>query len=242
MRWLTIGLCALALGAAPPRSFDYTRINRPLVKEPAYQSRVPQYGLLLFGPEARLRVWVVLDGDTIYLDRNGDGDLTGKEKRFAKPADWRGVELADPDGKTRYRIEGVGVYRETKPSRTSLLVNVAVQGPGVSYRQYCDLNVKPRPREACIAHFHGPLTAGPRTLSWKVPPGLNLVTGDKPTDLNAVVGTMSAKHGCWVVARSHNGDRSAFAKGVCPVVEIEFPPKAPGGPAVKKRYLLDKFC
>ena len=242
MRSLMIGLCALALGAAPPRALDYGRIDRTLVKEPAYQSRAPLYGVLLFGREARLRVWVVADGNTIYLDRNGDGDLTGKDERFAGPADWRNVELADPDGKTRYRIEGAGVHRQTNPTRTWLNVNVEVKAPGVTYRQYCDLEMRPRPREACIAHFHGPLTAGPRTINWKVPSGLTLVTGDKPTDLNAVVGTMSPKHGCWVVVRSDNGNKYAFAEGVCPVVDIEFPAKAPGGPAVKKRYKLDKFC
>ena len=33
-------------------------------------------------PLAKVRVWVVLDGKTVYLDRNGDGDLTGKDERF----------------------------------------------------------------------------------------------------------------------------------------------------------------
>jgi hypothetical protein len=53
---------------------------------------------------------------------------------------------------------------------------------------------------------------------------------------------MSAEFGCWVVVRSHVGNKSDFPEGVCPVVEVEFPPKGPGGPAVKKRYQLDKFC
>src|SRR5204862_2421022 len=47
----------------------------------------PQYALLVFGPEAKLRVWVVIDGDTVYVDRNGNGDLTeaGEKLRLSAP-------------------------------------------------------------------------------------------------------------------------------------------------------------
>ena len=41
-----------------------------------YQSKSPKYALLIFGPEARTRIWLVLDGTTLYVDRNGNGDLT----------------------------------------------------------------------------------------------------------------------------------------------------------------------
>jgi hypothetical protein len=49
---------------------DYDKVERRLTKEPAYQTKIPKYALLLFGPKARLRVWVVLDGETLYVDRN----------------------------------------------------------------------------------------------------------------------------------------------------------------------------
>ena len=35
-----------------------------------------------FGPNAEARVWVVIDGDVLYLDRNGNGDLTEPGERF----------------------------------------------------------------------------------------------------------------------------------------------------------------
>jgi hypothetical protein len=75
-----------------------------------------------------------------------------------------------------------------------------------------------------------------------VPKDLALVTGDKPTDLSGHAGTMNAEHGCWVVVRSQDGDKSAFPKGAFPVVDVEFPPKAPGAAAVRKRYVLEQFC
>ena len=45
-----------------------------------------------------------------------------------------------------------------------------------------------------------------------------------------------------MVVRSHVGDKSAFPAGVHPVVDVEFRAKTAGGPPVKKRYTLDKFC
>ena len=50
-------------------------IDRKIAKEPAYQSK-PKYCLLVFGQEAKTHVWLVQDGDTLYVDRNGNGDLT----------------------------------------------------------------------------------------------------------------------------------------------------------------------
>lgn len=241
MRPLLIGFCVVLLTAADAPAVDYAKIDRSLSKEPAYKSKSPKYGLLLFGPDAKLRVWLVLDGETLYLDRNGDGNLTAANKRFAKASDCNDIEIADPDGRTRYVIENVSEHSEGKPARRFLDVGVTIKGP-VEYRQYCGLELKDSPRDAAIAHFNGPLGIGPRTINWKAPPGLSLVTGDKPADLYAMVGTMSAKYRCWVVARSHNGDKSAFPKGVHPVVDIEFPPKKPGEASVKRRYALDGFC
>jgi hypothetical protein len=57
-------LLTLALIAAP-------------AKEPGYAGK-PQY-LGLQSGEAR--AWLVLDGETLYVDRDGDGDLTGPTKK-----------------------------------------------------------------------------------------------------------------------------------------------------------------
>src|ERR1700724_3146257 len=71
----------LASGAsASAWAADLTKIDRTIAKEPAYKSK-PKYCLLVFGPEAKSRVWLVLDGDVLYVDRNGNGDLTEKGER-----------------------------------------------------------------------------------------------------------------------------------------------------------------
>ena len=44
---------------------DLTKIDRSIRKEPPYHTMAPKYCLLAFGPEAKYRIWLVLDGDTL---------------------------------------------------------------------------------------------------------------------------------------------------------------------------------
>src|SRR3954465_7111954 len=94
MRLASLIALPLAVGVAAAPAADLTRIDRTLKKEPVYQSKSPKYGLLVFGPKAETRVWLVLDiGDELaagdgsktflYVDRDGDGDLTGLGKKVA---------------------------------------------------------------------------------------------------------------------------------------------------------------
>ena len=75
-------LILLGLGVAHAGAVDLAKIDRSIRKEPVYQSNDPKYCLLAFGPEATVRVWLVLDGDVLYVDRNGNGDLTEPDERI----------------------------------------------------------------------------------------------------------------------------------------------------------------
>lgn len=83
MRPLVAVCLALALGRAS--AADLGKVERATTKEPAYAAK-PLYCLLVFGPEAKERVWLVIAGDVAHIDRNGDGDLTAAGERFALPA------------------------------------------------------------------------------------------------------------------------------------------------------------
>jgi hypothetical protein len=93
---------ALMFGPASAHAVDLSKVDRTIKKEPAYKGK-PRYCLLVFGPEAKERVWLVLDGDTLYVDRNGNGDLTEKGERFELPryparhfpTQLRGVEVGE---------------------------------------------------------------------------------------------------------------------------------------------------
>jgi hypothetical protein len=72
--------------ASPAVSADLSALDRQIKKEPVYSGK-PRYCLLVFGPAARDRVWVVQDGDTLYVDRNGNGDLSESGKRVPAAKD-----------------------------------------------------------------------------------------------------------------------------------------------------------
>lgn len=106
--WLSLAI--LHLAAVPP--VELSSIERSLRREPVYQSKAPHYALLVFGPRAEHRCWLVVDGDRLDLDRNGNGDLTeaGECLRCSQvlgigPGAQRWFEGGDillPDGQAKY--------------------------------------------------------------------------------------------------------------------------------------------
>jgi hypothetical protein len=247
--WM-MGLCVLVTAITPAAAADLSKIDRTIRKEPEYKDK-PKYTLLVFGPEAKTRVWVVQDGETLYVDRNGDGDLTGKDERFTL-ASLNGnrnsygslkdcnIEIRDPDKQTRYLITSISIFPEdhNKPTeKPHLMVNVDIKGR-LAYRQYCDAKLGDKPDNAAIAHFHGPLTIEPRKINWKLMPELSrLPLGDPAGDIYAVVGTMDAERGCWVVVRSED-----LPKDLHPTVEVEYPARKSEDASIKKRYRLEQRC
>src|SRR5262245_10769956 len=120
---LSLGIALMGLPSA--WAGDLSKIERKISKEPRYKTKSPNYALLVFGPEAKLRVWIVTDGETVYLDRNGDGNLTDPKERFANLSECRNIELADPDGKTHYVITSIGEFEDA--GRRHLMVSVDVK-------------------------------------------------------------------------------------------------------------------
>ncbi len=56
--------------------------RHPLI-EPTYATQSPEYALLAFGPESAHRVWIVRDGETLYVDKNANGDLTDEGEKLS---------------------------------------------------------------------------------------------------------------------------------------------------------------
>ena len=65
-------LLASTAGAADT---PLAEVDRTIEREPAYKHQ-PRYALLLLGAEAKSPVWIVEDGKQLYVDRNGNRDLT----------------------------------------------------------------------------------------------------------------------------------------------------------------------
>ena len=76
MRRLLVFLGMIVLLSRDGTGADESRIDRSIGKQPTYQSQAPTYALLVFGRNGDDRVWPLRDGDTLFVDRNGNGDLT----------------------------------------------------------------------------------------------------------------------------------------------------------------------
>ncbi len=238
--WLSAS-CWLLLASAPALAgVDLGKIDRTIKKEPVYQTKTPGYCLLVFGPEARTRVWLVLDGDTLYIDRDGSGDLTGKDKHVAKGkgllATFPGGQIRDADGKTKHTVT-VMQFKEKK--ETFHFVTATVAGKD-TYMAGADaegtLAFAARPQDAPVIHFGGPLHMG---LNSKFADAekAGLARGTQPTELYAWVGTPGLGKGTFAALLHQRVPNS-----VHPVAEIEFPNKQATGPALKARIVLKERC
>jgi hypothetical protein len=179
-------LLLLAVGAATAPAADLSKIDRTIKKEPVYLSKSPKYGMLVFGPRSETRVWLVLDlaaepsdpdgsKNFLYVDRNGDGDLTGadekisctpqKQETFAsfsrKPfVTYRGHfeagDVADRDGKTRHTGLTIDVDSYVQRYRP-VSITVKTNGSNDQFAGGQLLAFADRPEDAPVVHFGGPL-------------------------------------------------------------------------------------
>jgi hypothetical protein len=84
---------------------DLQNIDRQIEKEPAYIAKRPLFGLLVFGPEAQKRIWMVFDRskprdefyDVLYVDLNANGDLTEPTERLVGRVQAGSVRFQLPD-------------------------------------------------------------------------------------------------------------------------------------------------
>jgi hypothetical protein len=224
-------------------SADLSKIDRTIAKEPIYQGK-PAYCLLVFGPEAKTRVWLVLDAKakSLYVDRNGNGDLTQKGKRFTPTnhnLDQRIYEVEEiigSDGRTKYsklRIEHWGTAAEAEgigfavPESFSLSVEAKGKLQRVQLKAFGE-----RPRNAPLIHVDGPLT-----FALFDAPGQAFARGGKPSTLTALIGTWDA-------------DRKALTTipidgppgNVHPIAEVEFSGNRPKAPPLRIKVVLDQRC
>jgi len=119
---------------------NLAQIERRIGSEPAYRGK-PKYALAVFGPEATFKVWLVLDGDLLYVDKNGNGNLAEPEESFrGKKDEHRGMVFKADDitvGAQTYtnlevRVEALKDYSESyseSPAYQKLLAADA-EAPG----------------------------------------------------------------------------------------------------------------
>jgi len=258
---MLVAMCGYqALGAEEPQ------IIAPLKNEPRYQSQ-PVYALLAFGPKAEIRVWLVLDGSTLYVDHNANGDLTEAGERMGSMGS---NKFGNPGFHTHFNIFEFEVAA-WKGKRSSLLrLQPWIRDRG--FQPTSELHKKmhkdwrangweiatilrkhgkeaaqipviftPRPGDAQVCHLDGPLTFTLRSGEGPV-----LKRGPAGTNLELQIGTRGRlpKVGVPLLILQ------SFSPLLCtevppdayPVAEIEFPGKRPGAEPVRVRIPLKERC
>lgn len=227
MRTAHFSFAALLLLAGIPTAgaADLALIDRTLIDEPIYQTATPTYGLLVFGREAKTRVWLVHDGTTLHINDSPDGVAAPRwRKVIGSGTNFTIGDIVEDGGKIRH----TRLYFRVNPVRPMLWVNI--DGVGLQ-RAGWDREGKfafaATAEEAPVIHFNGPATMDLFRDQGAFRPG---DTGS----LDVVVGTPGIGPGTFAAYTC-----SAYPKGAHPRAVIEFPPHKPGGPLVSRIALDD---
>jgi hypothetical protein len=218
---MTLLICVLA---APAPAADLARIERSISYQPAYH-QAPRYCLLAFGPEAKTRVWLVVDGDTLYVDRNGDGNLIGQAKQIAATKQEERQVFVGGDIR-----EGALTHHDFKVIRSAYgyQLTIQIEMPPTPGQPLAPMRIEQttglvqfaeRPRDAPIIHFNGP-----RTLH--VGRSLIVAPGQR-RELSAGVGTPGLGEGTFAFVSNSGG---AIPEGARALAKIAFPAKDPTRP------------
>jgi WD40 repeat protein len=253
LAWSVVLVTAGLGGAA-----DLSKIERTIGKEPAYKGK-PKYCLLVFGPEAKTRVWLVQDGDTLYVDRNANGDLTEKDERVAfepiskerrsfKVGDIHDGALTHKLTVMQFRLEPklIGKAKEferverQRPEPWVWRVSVGAERPADDRR--------PLPRQigyqadgdglGFLLFADRPAEApiihinGPWTLGLHVMQRLMVGSRSK---LQIGIGTQGLGPGTFAF---YFPNFQTIPADAYPVADITFPPKTPGEKPIRQKYTL----
>jgi RNA polymerase sigma factor (sigma-70 family) len=205
-----------------------------LRKEPAYRAPV-QYCLLLLGGQEPVRMWLASDGVTMYVDRNGNGDLTdpgeavpfkaeGFAAFFANPLPGRsGVEHTHLHIAVRQRD-----WQNNKGGYWAVRADVEGRCPMYAFAH----KFAKKFEDAPVIHLGGPLRMGLYELQ-----GGSLKPG-READLAAyVVCQYPGVEKAFV-----DVDQPRCPKDIHPVAEILLPAKTPGAEPIKLRVPLTQRC
>jgi hypothetical protein len=171
----------------------------------------------VFGAEAKFRVWLVVDGEALYVDLNGNGDLTDKGEKFK--LELTGNEgfslpceigdISDPHSKRRHKKFSACLYGK---DLCRLDVGASFENPKIpSLHGFAYVTLASNPADAPVVHFGGPLKMG-----------MSMATvDDRPAFICARIGTPGIGKGSFV-----DYSKSVFREigtKVQPDLELETP-------------------
>ena len=262
---LLAALAGATLFAVPLSAADLAQIDRRIAREPAYKSK-PKYCLLVFGPEATTRVWLVLDGDTLYVDRNGNGDLTEEGEKVADETHTGSEEggyyfeagEVRAEGRTHKRLSVHVSKLGGLAARDGVAKEFLAKNPGArGYAIAVEMEMPGRrgeapggrvPQVAPGVDVNGVLQFADRPQDapvvhfggpWQVTLyGRQRLARGRDTDLFVGVGTPGVGPGTTAYL-THGG---VIPENAYPTLEVTYPPGGPGEAPARQRYELKQRC
>ena len=207
---------------------DLNKTDRTIPAEPAYRDAVRGYCLVVFGAEAKTRVWLVRDGDVMHVHDSPDGKGPGRWRQVTKTGtEWKLGDIWEDGGLIRHRgltynPQGWGPAYEYE---MLLWVRVGDWKQFAGHDQRGTLKFAATPGEAPIVHFNGPLTLD---LHQTQKP----LRSDRKVRLSAIVGTPGVGPGTFALF-----DLDTYPANKWPTALIEYPAKD-GGPPIMAKITL----
>jgi hypothetical protein len=227
----------------PTLADDLKNVDRTIAKEPVY-TKSPKYCLILLGPEPITRVWLVLDGDVLCVDRNGNGDLTEIDERVRPmSAHVDGLKVS----KYHCSLEKLGELSVIISDDDHVTVNIFDTVRNLKLEAGADdqgyLKFGDRPENAPVVNG-GPLTLFPRhkripaptTRDWEYLRAIRADQGDHTATVSVNIGTMGLGAGSTTAVKLEG-----VPKDKHPLAEIEFPSGKPSEP-IRVKTVLDHRC
>jgi hypothetical protein len=253
--WAFVLASTALLPAQKQSAVDLAAAKKPLTAEPKYENP-PRYLVMAFGQPVHRVVWLVVDGTTLWADRDGDGRLDAAKERFAPKVEkhedhfvaesheYAIGELPAVQGSPAYpdlkvtlcawnlRYEGKGDMREVMevlradPSLRNPTVNLVRKDKPA---QFAMTEFSAAPATATVLHFDGPTTWG--LVENLVP--LRFTPGEQ-CDFKVSLGTPGL--GPWSFVYTMSKER----KDLRPEVAATFEVQGKVQPAV--RTVLPEWC
>lgn len=203
---------------------DLTKMDQTIRKEPSYQGK-PRYCLLVFGPETKTRVWLVVDGDVLYVDRNGNGDLTEPNEK----ASWTGNKCIAGDLTC---VPGKDGHTELRLRKHGSVIEVSLwyddKRYSVGHQEADPFEFADRASEAPVAHIGGPQSI---KLSYYWP------EARQPLGLFVWVGTPGLGKGPFAARCLEAVKPPVFA-----VADCAFPAEDGGMPPIVTKATIKECC
>jgi hypothetical protein len=142
-------------GFPPPSSAALAGVDRVLETQPRLKTRTPKYCLLVFGHQVTTRVWLILNGDILHVERDGALRSYTPEACTGTGGAWRECSIGDV-------VESPNLtHRELRLMLRTDTATLTMRSEGWGLRDvlYVVDNVAfaGSPSESPLVHLNGPL-------------------------------------------------------------------------------------